>query len=99
MCCSEELDEDAQDYQRRDHLREGEEGADDCGGAEVQERDVGEAAGRVELAEDGEEVAVAGGGEGDARVAEEQREDAGEGGDHDEHGGDLAEEQAGGGAE
>ncbi len=42
--------------------------------------------------EDAEEVTVGRGGVGDARVAEKEREDAAEGGDHDENGGDSAEQ-------
>ena len=50
----------------------------------------------MQATEDGEEVVVAGGGVGNAAVAEQQREDTGESGDHDQDGGDFAKECGGG---
>jgi hypothetical protein len=58
----------------------------------------GECRARVHGGEKAEVVAVAGGGVGDARVAELQREDAGEGGPDDEGGDQVAGPAAEGGA-
>ena len=92
------LDDDAKDDEGGDDVGEREEAEDDGGRAEDEEGDVREAAGLrafragllAQVREGPEEVAIAGRGVGDAGVAEQQREDAGEGGNHDQHGGDAS---------
>ena len=66
--------------------------------AESDERAVGNAVLWMDGGEKAEVVAVARGGIGDARVAEQQREDAGEGGPDDEGGDQVAGPAAEGGA-
>lgn len=90
----EELQEEADDDHGGDDVRKREEAEEGGGGGKGEERDEGEAAGGVEAGEDTEEVAVGRGGVRDARVAEQKGEDAGEGGHHDEDGGDLGEEMS-----
>ena len=82
-----------------DDVGEREEAEESGGEGEGEERDIGEAPGGMEAGEDAEEVAVAGGGPGYAGVAEEEGEDAAEGGDHDEDGGELGEVMGERGAE
>ena len=97
-CCSEELEQDARDDEHGDDLGEREEAEECADEAEGDERAVGNSVAWVDGGEKAEVVAVAGGGVGDARVAEEQREDTGEGGPDDEGGDQVAGPAAEGGA-
>ncbi len=85
-----ELKKNAGDDEHGDDLGEREETEECADEAEGDERAVGDAVLRVDGGEKAEVVAVAGGGVGNAGVAEEQREDAGEGGPDDEGGDQVA---------
>src|SRR5271163_1420782 len=79
------LQDDADGDQRRDHVREVEETEEGRRRAQGQQRDVRKAFLRMELSEDAKVVAIERGGIGNARIAEQQRKDRGEGGPHHEH--------------
>ena len=81
-----ELEQDARDDENSDDLREREEAEKGSDKAEGNERAVGNSVLRMDGSEKAEVVAIARGGVGDAGVAEEQREDAGECGPDDEGG-------------
>ena len=91
----EELQDDADGDQGGDHVREIEEAETGRDRAEREQGDIREALFGMEAAEDAEVVAVERGGVGHARIAEQEREDRGEGRPHYEQSDDLR----GGGAE